>query len=116
MAKDRSESKWLIEQERAWAYMACGGKWVATELLADDFQGTSPNGGRYEKQSVRSTYDQKANWSSDCKLDGADVRYFGSSAAVAYGKESKTVTLAGAKQERRCLVWTDTWLRRNGKW
>jgi hypothetical protein len=33
-----------------------------------------------------------------------------------YGAESKTVTLADGKPERRCLLWTDTWLRRNGKW
>ena len=49
-------------------------------------------------------------------LDEADVRYFGSRTAVVYGKESKTVPLAGGKQERRCLVWTDTWLERSGKW
>jgi Domain of unknown function (DUF4440) len=106
----------MIEQEKAWADMACGGKWVASELFADDFKGTSPNGGHYGKPTEQPTYDQNTKWSTDCRLDEADVRYFGSSAAVVYGKESKTVPLAGGKQERRCLVWTDSWLRRNGKW
>ncbi len=50
------------------------------------------------------------------KLDEADVRYFGQDIAVIYGAESKTVELEDKKHERRCLVWTDTWLRRNGKW
>jgi hypothetical protein len=106
----------MIEQETGWADMACGGKWVATELLADDFKGTSPNGGHYGKPTGQPADDPNAKWSTDCRLDEADVRYFGPSTAVVYGKESKTVPLADGKQERRCLVWTDTWLQRNGKW
>jgi len=96
--------------------MACGGKSVENDLFADDFKGTSPNGGHYGKPTGQPTYDQNTKWSTDCRLDEADVRYFGPSAAVVYGKESKTVPLAGGTQERRCLVWTDSWLRRNGKW
>jgi hypothetical protein len=114
--KRRATSEWMVEQEKAWAEMACGGKWVANELFADDFQGTSPNGGRYGRPTGQPTYDQNTKWSTDCRLDEADVRYFGAGAAVVYGKESKTVPLAGGKQERRCLVWTDTWLQRKGKW
>jgi hypothetical protein len=52
----------------------------------------------------------------DCSLDEADVRFCGSDVAVMYGAESKTVALSDGKQERRCLLWTDTWLRRTGKW
>ena len=114
-ATHRATSQWMIEQERAWAAMACGGRWVASELLADDFEGTAPNGGRYVKPT-QPTDDQNTKWSTDCSLDEADVRFFGSSAAVVYGKESKTVTLPDGKHERRCLVWTDSWLRRHGKW
>jgi hypothetical protein len=44
-----TEAKWMIEKEGAWANMACGGKLVASEILADDFQGTSPKGSRYGK-------------------------------------------------------------------
>ncbi len=115
-ATQRATSQRMIEQERAWAVMACGGKWVASELLADDFEGTAPNGGRYVKPAGQPTYDQNTKWSTDCRLDEADVRFFGSSVAVVYGKESKTVALPDGKHERRCLVWTDSWLRRNGKW
>ena len=111
-----SESKWIIEQSKAWADQACGGKWVISDLLADDFQGTSPKGTRYRKPDGEPAPDPNTKWSKDCKLDQAEVRYFGSDVAVAYGAESKTVTLADGKLERRCLVWTDTWLRRKGKW
>jgi len=109
-------SQWMIEQERTWAEMACGGKGIANEVFADDFKGTSPNGGHYGKPTGSPTYDPNTKWSTDCKLDEADVRFFSSQSAVVFGKESKTVPLADGKQERRCLVWTDTWIRRNGKW
>lgn len=115
-AEHSATAKWMIEQARAWAEQACGGKWVISDLLADDFQGTSPKGTRYGKPKGEPEYDPKTQWSSDCRLDEADVRFFGPDIAVMYGAESKTVPLADSKQERRCLVWTDTWMRRNGKW
>jgi hypothetical protein len=115
-AKQRATAQWMIEQARAWADQACGGKWVISDLLADDFRGTAPKGSRYDKPTGKPPDDPKTQWSTDCSLDEANVRFFGSDVAVVYGAESKTVELADGKQERRCLVWTDTWLRRKGKW
>lgn len=114
--EQRATATWMIEQSKAWADQACGGKWVISELLADDFQGTSPKGTRYGKPDGEPAHDPKTPWSTDCTLDDADVRFFGVDVAVVYGAESKTVALPDGKQERRCLVWTDTWLRRKGKW
>jgi hypothetical protein len=115
-AKDSATAKWMIEQERAWAEQACGGKWIASEILADDFQGTAPKGSRYGKPSGEPPHDASTKWSSDCRLDEADVRFFSADVAVVYGAESKTVELPDAKLERRCLVWSDMWLRRTGRW
>lgn len=114
--KDGATAKWMIEKERGWANMACGGEWVATEILADDFQGTAPKGVRYGKPKSAPAYDPKTQWSTDCHLDEADVRFFSADAAVVYGAESKTVALPDGKHERRCLVWSDMWLRRKGRW
>jgi hypothetical protein len=115
-ANDGATAKWMIKQESTWANMACGGKWIALDVFADDFQGTSPNGGHYGKpKSVRAN-DPSAKWSTDCRLDKAEVHFFSSDVAVVYGTESKTVPLPDSKHERRCLVWTDTWLKRSGKW
>ncbi|MHA6206247.1 nuclear transport factor 2 family protein [Dyella soli] len=115
-AKDGATAQWMIVKERAWANMACGGEWVASEILADDFQGTAPKGARYSKPASAPAYDPNTQWSSDCRLDSADVRFFSADVAVVYGSESKTVALPDSKHERRCLVWSDMWLRRNGKW
>lgn len=115
-AKHRATALWMIERARAWAAQACGGKWVISDLLAEDFRGTSPKGTRYDKPTGEPAFEPKTQWSMDCSLDEADVRFFGPDVAVMYGAESKTVALADGKHERRCLVWTDTWLRRKAKW
>jgi hypothetical protein len=115
-AEQSATAKWMISQATAWSDQACGGKWVISELFADDFRGTAPKGSRYQKPTGEPTYDANTKWSTECHLDEADVRFFGEDVAVVYGAESKTVALADARTERRCLVWTDTWLKRGGKW
>jgi len=113
-ANDSATAKWMVGQEKAWAEMACGGKSVISDF-ADDFQGTSPKGARYGKPADEPP-DPKTQWSTDCRLDSAEVRFFTADVAVVYGAESKTVALPDSKHERRCLVWSDTWLRRNERW
>ena len=44
------------------------------------------------------------------------MRFFGDSIAIAYGSESRIRKGADGKEARRCQVWTDTWLKRNGQW
>lgn len=115
-AEQSATAKWLVEKSKAWADQACGGKWVISDLLADDFRGTAPKGLRYGKPTGAPPDDPNTKWSTDCSLDETEVRFFGADVAVVYGAESKTVALPDGKQERRCLVWTDTWMRRDGKW
>lgn len=107
---------WMVEQERAWAEQSCGQRWVLSELLAADFRGTAPKGARYDKPTGEPAPDPATPFHTDCRLLEADVRFFGSSVAVVYGSESSVAALPDSKQERRCLVWTDTWLKRDGKW
>jgi len=108
-------TQWMVQQEKAWAEQACGSPWVLSDLLASDFQGTAPKGARYGKPTGTPTYDP-ATFHSDCRLLSADVRFFGSDVAVAYGSESSVAPLPDSRHERRCLAWTDTWLKRHGKW
>lgn len=108
--------RWMIEQARAWADQACGGRWVVSELFADDFHGTAPKGARYGKPAEAPVFDARTQWSKDCRLDAAEVRFFADDVAVMYGAESKTVPLPDGEEERRCLVWTDTWMHRAGRW
>lgn len=115
-ATSNTTAQWMIAQEKAWAEQSCGGPWVLSDLLATDFHGTSPKGTRYDKPHEAPVYDPATPFHTDCRLLEADVRFFGSDVAVVYGSESSIATLPDSKLERRCLVWTDTWLERDGKW
>jgi hypothetical protein len=44
------------------------------------------------------------------------VRFFGDSIAIAYGAESSVPKTKDGKETKGYLIWTDTWLKRAGKW
>ena len=108
---DDKTAEWMISQERRWAETACDGNDVAQTLLADDFQGTSPSGKRYSKPEE---IGEKPS-ARDCKLGEVKIRFFGDNLAIAYGSESRVKTKDG-KDSVETLIWTDTWLKRNGRW
>ena len=117
---DDKTAKFMIDMERKWAEGVCTNNGVIGELLADDFQGTSTRGERYTKADE--LRDEKSpHLAHGCTLDDAKVRFFSSSSggedvAIIYGSEhaiGKDKTHPDAKQ---CQVWTDTWLKRDGKW
>jgi Domain of unknown function (DUF4440) len=105
----------LIAMERAWAEQDCTHKVVVDTILADDFEGTSPEGKRYTKAQAVSKAKASTEKARDCLLNRVDIHFFGDSIAVAYGSESWN-TLADGKELKSCLVWTDTWLKRGGVW
>jgi len=108
---DDKTAEWMISQERRWAETACDGNDVAQTLLADDFQGTTPAGKRYPKPTTRENPSAR-----DCKLGEVKIRFFGDTLAIAYGSESRVKTSKDGKDEVETLIWTDTWLKRNGRW
>jgi hypothetical protein len=119
-APDDKTAKFMIDMERKWAEGVCTNNGVVSELLADDFQGTNTRGERFNKENE--LRDEKGPRSAHgCALDDATVRFFSSSGqgedvAIVYGSEhamGKEKTHPDAKQ---CQVWTDTWLKRDGKW
>ena len=105
--------KFIIAAEAKWANSACSPQPDLKDVIADDFQGTSPSGRRYGKNEAI-TADTESH-SRDCQLGEVKVRFFGDSIAMAYGRES-AVKAKDAKETKRCLIWTDTWLKRAGKW
>jgi hypothetical protein len=46
----------------------------------------------------------------------AKVRFSGDDLGMVYGSESSIQRAKAGTEKSRCLVWTDTWLRRNGAW
>jgi hypothetical protein len=107
-------AKTIIEAERSWAESGCSKVSVAP-ILAEDFQGTAPDGKRYDKAAA--LQNDKSQIERKCQLDDVNVRLFGDNIAIAYGSERALRKPAkGGKETLRCLVWTDTWLKRSGKW
>jgi hypothetical protein len=83
---DDETAKYMIAMEQKWAEGVCANNGVIADLLADDFQGTSTRGERYNKADE--LRDEKApHWAHGCALDSAKVRFFGESVAIIYGSE-----------------------------
>lgn len=113
-AADEETVKFMTTAEAKWANSACSPQPDLREIIADDFQGTSTKGKRYGKEDAI-TSDPKSV-SRECQLGEVKVRFFGDSMAMAYGAESRTSKDDNGKETKVCQVWTDTWLKRAGKW
>ena len=105
--------KFIIAAEAKWANSVCSPQPDLKDVIADDFQGTSPSGRRYDK--AKAIAPDTKSLSRDCQLGEVKVQFFGDSIAIAYGAES-AVKAKDGKETKHCLIWTDTWLKRAGKW
>jgi hypothetical protein len=102
----------ITEMERAWATcFVTGEPGPAKDFIADDFVGITSKGARYEKpRALQDMVDSKGKYKSMIVGD-VTVRVYGE-AAVARG----TDTWEMADGSKGAALWTDTWIRRNGKW
>ena len=106
----------LINMERQWAEADCDGNLAAQTILADDFQGTAPDGTRYTKsEDIQDTKTSKHE-DHGCRLGETKVHFFGDNLAIIYGAESRIWKESDGTERKRSLIWTDTWLKRNGHW
>ena len=107
------DAKAITALEELWAHTACSSVPAALKAaFAEDFQGTSVKGKRYGRPT---------SWGGegdhhDCQLQQIQIRLFGDSVAVAYGDESSVSKKKDGTKAKHCLAWTDTWLKRSGKW
>ncbi|MGC1628664.1 MAG: nuclear transport factor 2 family protein [Candidatus Acidiferrales bacterium] len=105
-----------VDAERQWAEAACNHNRIAEKILAEDFQGTSPEGKRYRKSEEVAELADASKTAQDCRLLDANVRFFGDELAMVYGTESSLRIAKDGTAKTRCLIWTDTWLKRKGNW
>ena len=113
-APEEDTVKYIVVCEAKWASSACSVQPDLKLFIADDFQGTGTSGRRYGKaEAVASEAPYHAR---DCHLGEVKVRFFGEAIAIAYGAEDRIERSADGKESKRCQVWTDTWLKRDGKW
>lgn len=117
---DDPTAKYIIDSERQWAESGCNINQIEAKILADDFQGTSPrDGSRYSKSDILALNPDKNQAETDCQLLDVRVRFFssgdGDNVAMVYSSETATRKDKGRKPVARCLTWTDTWLKRDGR-
>jgi Domain of unknown function (DUF4440) len=109
--------KTFVMHEAEWAAQECTHKIVETDLLWDDFMGTDTKGGRYSKQQSIDKSKADSTRARDCRLlETPQVHFYSDDVAVVFGSETAVEPKQGGGEERRCLYWTDTWLRRAGEW
>jgi hypothetical protein len=112
-----SLARMITAREAEWAKVACTHSSVQEQLLASDYVGTSTNGARYTKAQAVQDPKTRKDVVRDCQLTTSpQVHLFGSALALVYGAESSVRTAASGKATKRCQVWTDTWLKRDGQW
>ena len=104
--------QYIIQSEREWAEsVATGDTSVIERILADDFVGVAPNGRSYDKAKMISDTREGSKFFASNHLNDVKIRFYGDT-AVAQGSESWERRTG----ERGRFVWTDTWIRRNGRW
>jgi len=113
---DEDTVRFIIAVEAKWSSSNCSPQPDLKDFIADDFQGTYTNGQRYGKDKAITTDTALAMLSRDCQLGEVKVRFFGDSIAIVYGAENRIRKDKDGKEAKRCQVWTDTWLKRNGRW
>jgi hypothetical protein len=86
---------------------------VIERILADDYVGVDPDGSFYDQAKMVSGTRAAPKYFISNHLNEVKVLFYGD-AAVAQGSES-WVRRTGSPLRGR-FVWTDTWIKRNGKW
>jgi ketosteroid isomerase-like protein len=107
-----SDSAYIRQAESDWAEsVVTNDVRVLERILADDFVGVEIDGSHYSKASaIRDYHTQPSEFASN-HLNEIEIRFYGD-AAVAQGSESwKKKDGTPGK-----FVWTDTWIKQNGKW
>ena len=106
----------FVTREGEWAAQSCTHKLIEADLLWDDFIGMDTKGGRYSKQQSIERSTANSARARDCRLLDTQVHFYSDDIAVVFGSETAVEPKPDGSGERRCLYWTDTWLRRAGEW
>ena len=116
-AQDSEQAKaerYIKEGESQWAEADSKGDTAAVErVLADDFVGVAPDGTFYDKaEEIKNAREDNGNTLFN-HANEIKVRFFGDT-AVAQGSE--TWERRTGEPKKGSYIWTDTWVKRNGKW
>ena len=110
-SRDAAED-YIKRSEQQWAEASMKRDTATVErIVADDFVGIDPSGAYFRKADELAGVGKNEGDYVAAKSNEVTVRFYGD-AAVAQGSES----WQKRSGERGRYVWTDTWIRRDGKW
>jgi len=89
---------------------------VTEELVADDFVGTSSSGKVGNKQTMLAEIRKDKNSYTSASSEEMTVHSFGPDVAVVTGIARETGKSPSGKTFSQAYRFTDTWVRRDGKW
>ncbi len=108
------DERTILAGEASWAAAVASGEVGAIErLLAEDFLGIAPDGSFTDKAGELEELRRGAGRFLSNRLNEVRVRVYGDT-AIAQGSESWEQRTGEPRYGR--YVWTDTWLRRDGRW
>jgi ketosteroid isomerase-like protein len=111
---DAAALNFICDSEAGWAAsVASGDTSVVKRILAEDFIGVDPDGKHYRKSEMVADTAKAPNYFASNHINDVIVRFYGNM-AIAQGSE--TWHRKKGKPADGRFVWTDTWLKRNGKW
>jgi len=84
---------------------------VLERILSEDFVGVDVDGAHYSKSDALQEYRTRSSSYLSNHIDAVEIRFYGQT-AVAQGDDSWQRKDGTAGKH----VWTDTWIKRNGKW
>lgn len=103
---------YICNSEAGWAEsVASGDAAIVKRILADDFIGVHPSGRHYRKAEIVDGTPKAPETFATNHVNDVIVRFYGN-VAIAQGNE----TWRKKNGDTGRFVWTDTWLKRNGKW
>jgi hypothetical protein len=104
--------RYICESEQAWSRAVASGDTDApNRVLADDYVGIGSSGKRFTKADMAAQPPRTSRSISFSDNDYVRVRFFGDT-AVDQGRD----TIRTKDGHTAHLIWTDTWLKRHGKW
>jgi ketosteroid isomerase-like protein len=112
--KEIDAAQIISDGERKWAEIVVTGDAASLEpMLADDFWALSPDGTFHGKDVELAETRKNYGLFLSNHVTEVKVRLFGD-VAIAHGSETWEMKSGTPKRGR--YVWTDTWVKRNGKW
>lgn len=113
-SRQRDVEQYIVQSENQWAESVATGDTTTIErILADDFVGVDPKGRFYDKSKMVSETRDAPKYFLSNRVNRVTVRFYGDT-AVAQGDE--TWERRSGEPRRGRFVWTDTWVKRKGKW